>query len=163
VSNEFIRILIFAAIGVWNTVFDLAIFITLLNTLGKLPIWKKTNIKPATVFHICSFLIANLVSYTLNTNFTFKSGESRGFLPYFIVTLVALSVSTAFMQYFNQLIFQTLFHKHIITKLPKNLPILSKVRINDKSWAIILKLSSVLISMVINYLGYRNLVFIGVK
>lgn len=162
-SNEFIRILIFAAIGIWNTIFDLAIFITLLNTLGKLPIWNKSKVKAATVFHICSFLIANLVSYVLNTNFTFKASQSRGFLPYFIVTLVALGVSTAFIQYFNQSKFQALFHKYIVTKLPKNLPLLNNLKINDKSWAIILKLSSVLISMVINYLGYRNLVFIGIN
>jgi putative flippase GtrA len=162
-SNELIRILIFAAIGVWNTGFDLAIFISLLNTLGKLPIWEKSKIKAATVFHICSFLAANLLSYVLNSNFTFKSGESRGFIPYFIVTLVALGASTAFIQYFNKPKFQAIFHKQVVAKLPKNIPILNKLKINDKSWAIILKLSSVLISMVINYLGYRNLVFIGVK
>jgi putative flippase GtrA len=162
-SSELIRIIIFAAIGVWNTIFDLSIFVTLLNTLGKLPIWEKSKIKAATVFHICSFLVANLVSYVLNSNLTFKSGQSRGFLPYFIVTLVALGASTAFIQYFNQPKFQTLFHKHIVNKLPKNLPLLNKLKINDKSWAIILKLSSVLISMVINYLGYRNLVFIGIN
>lgn len=162
-STEITRILIFAAIGVWNTIFDLAIFVTLLNTLGKLPIWEKSKLKAATVFHICSFLAANLLSYILNSSFTFKSGQSRGFLPYFIVTLVALGASTAFIQYFNQPRFQSLFHKLIVARLPKNLPLVGKLKINDKSWAIILKLSSVLISMVINYLGYRNLVFIGIN
>jgi putative flippase GtrA len=162
-NNELFRVLIFGTIGIWNTLFDLTIFVTFLNTLGKLPFWKTSKIKAATAFHICSFLIANLVSYILNSNFTFKSGQSRGFLPYFIVTLVALGASSLFIQYFNQPKFQTLFHNLIVAKLPKNLLLLKKFKIDDKSWAIILKLSSVLISMIINYLGYRNLVFISVQ
>ena len=163
-SSELLRIFIFAIIGVWNTGFDLAIFVTFLNTVGKLPIWKTSKVKAATAFHICSFLIANLVSYFLNSNFTFKSStQSRGFLPYFIVTIVALAASTTFIQYFNADRYKTWFHKNIIDKLPKNFPLISKLKMNDKSWAIILKLSSVLISMIINYFGYRNLVFVGIS
>jgi putative flippase GtrA len=159
--TEIFRIAIFAIIGVWNTAFDLAIFVTLLNTIGKLAFWKKSKIKAATAFHICSFLAANLVSYILNSTFTFSGGKSRGFLAYFLVTVLALGISTLFIQYFNKTQFSTRFEKLVLTKI-RHLPLVNKLKVNEKSWAIILKLGSVFISMGINYLGYRNLVFVGI-
>ncbi len=160
-NSELIRIGIFALVGVWNTLFDLTIFVALLKTLGTLPIWKTSKLKAATVFHICSFLFANLVSYVLNSTFTFSSGKSRGFLAYFIVTLVALGISSAFIQYFNQPKFSKWFENHFLPAV-KRAPLVGALKMTDQSWAIMLKLGSVAISMVVNYLGYRNLVFIGV-
>jgi putative flippase GtrA len=160
-NSELIRVGIFSLIGVWNTLFDLSIFVTLLKTLGKLPIWKTSAVKAATVFHVCSFLIANLVSYTLNSTFTFNTGKSRGFVAYFIVTLVALGISTLFIQYFNQPKFSTWFSNHILPAV-KKVPIIGSLKMTDQGWAILLKLGSVALSMVVNYLGYRNLVFVGI-
>jgi putative flippase GtrA len=161
-NPELLRIAIFAVIGVWNTLFDLTIFLTLLNTLGKLPFWKTSKLKAATAFHIVSFLTSNLVSYFLNSRFTFTGGQNRGFLPYFLVTLFALGLSTTFIQYFNKPQFSSWFERTMLPFL-KSIPIVKNLKVNEKSWSIILKLASVAISMIVNYLGYKNLVFIGIS
>jgi putative flippase GtrA len=161
-NSELLRIAVFAVIGVWNTLFDLTIFLTLLNTLGKLPIWKTSKIKAATAFHVISFLASNLVSYFLNSRFTFTGGQNRGFIPYFLVTLFVLGLSTTFIQYFNNPRFSSWFERTILPLL-KSIPVIKNIKVTEKSWSIILKLASVAISMVVNYVGYRNLVFIGIS
>jgi putative flippase GtrA len=161
-NSEIFRIALFAIIGVWNTVFDFAIFIGLLNSLGKLPFWKTSKIKAATVCHILSFLGSNSVSYVLNNWFTFNGGQSRGFLAYFTVTLISLSISTTFIQIFNSQKYSIWFEKTILAKL-KTYPIIHRIKLTEKTWPILLKLGSVAISMTINYLGYRNLVFVGIR
>jgi putative flippase GtrA len=157
--SELIRVITFGIIGVWNTLFDLGLFISFLNTAGKLSIWQNSRIKAATVGHVFSFLTANLVSFVLNSTFTFAGAPSRGFWPYFFVTVFALIVSTAFIQYFNKPSLEIWFEKNILARVLIIKNLIAKFKLTEKYFPIVLKLASVFISLFVNYVGYKYFVF----
>jgi putative flippase GtrA len=148
---EIIQILKFLLVGVWNTGFDLALFWVFLNLFSKAQFLEKIKIKPPVIAHVSAFLIANSVSYILNSKFTFDTSKSnRGFGPYFVVSVVSLVISTFLVHYFTQKQFYDMsqnFLKNFIGK------------INEKHFALIVKLGVVAVVMVVNFLGYKYFVF----
>jgi putative flippase GtrA len=154
VMNELVRIAIFVAVGVWNTVFDFIIFYIILSFFSKHNWPKLSPLNAPAVAHIISFICANSFSYFLNSRFTFSDSTSnQGFGLYFLVSLFSLTVSTGVIQVLNtprtksQL--QLLAGKILPEKLVRD----------DKKWAILTKLAGTGFSMVSNYLGYKFIVF----
>ncbi len=152
--NELVRLSIYVAVGVWNTVFDYIIFYIILSIFSKFkwPKWSPLN-APA-VAHMISFIIANSVSYFLNSNFTFSdTSESRGFGLYFLVSLFSLAISTTAIQILNSKQIKITLQEIVCKIIP------AKFVKDDKNWALMTKLVGSAISMVTNFLGYRFIVF----
>ncbi|NJK71409.1 MAG: hypothetical protein HC932_04125 [Thermales bacterium] len=146
-TSKFVRFLVFGIIGIWNTLFDLGLFWSGMTILSKIGI-KETQ-KLAPIANIFSFLTSNIVSYYLNSNFTWKdSSNSKGFLPYLIVTLISLAVSTILISFFTKPKYFDIFQKSYKT-----------FSINQKQYALIIKLLTVGISLFINFFGYQTFVF----
>jgi len=149
--SELQRILTFIVIGGINTLVDLIAFYTQL----KLFKWKgleKLKVKKAVIFHAGSFVVANVVSYFLNSNFTFAdSTKHSSFLLYFVVSLIAFTTSAVFLQIFTSDKSFT-FYKKIYSKKFLFLK-------NDDFWFMFIKCVAILITMVINFIGYKTLVF----
>ncbi|NJL96766.1 hypothetical protein HC864_03045 [Candidatus Gracilibacteria bacterium] len=109
-TSKFVRFLVFGIIGIWNTLFDLGLFWSGMTILSKIGI-KKTQ-KLAPIANIFSFLTSNIVSYYLNSSFTWRdSSNSKGFLPYLIVTLISLAVSTILISFFTKPKYFDIFQK----------------------------------------------------
>jgi putative flippase GtrA len=152
--NELIRIAIFVAVGVWNTVFDFIIFYILISVFAKLKWPKSFPLNPPAVAHVISFIIANSVSYILNSRFTFSdSSQSRGFGLYFAVSLFSLTVSTGVIQLLNSPTSKTKLQNLLAKVLP------DKLVKDDKKWTLMTKLIATAFSMVSNFLGYKFIVF----
>jgi putative flippase GtrA len=154
-SQEYLRILKYIIVGIWNTGFDLALFTFFLNTLDRLPFLKKSSLKPQTISNIFAFLIANSVSYFLNSRFTFSdSHNNRGWIPYLIVSLFTFGLSTVMMQFLSG--------ENLRTKLNlfvRDFKLFSKVEITHKKYIFLIKILIVIITMSVNYFGYKILVF----
>lgn len=154
-SQEYVRILKYILVGIWNTFFDLSIFTVFLNTFGNLKIWKKTHLKPATISNMVAFLIANSVSYIINSKFTFSdSSSNRGWLPYLIISMFSLGLST--------LIIQVLSVESLRLKINlfiRDLHPIFQAGVGMKKYIFLIKISTVIITMVVNYFGYKILVF----
>jgi putative flippase GtrA len=156
--SEITRFFIFVIIGVWNTALDFFLFWILIRVFKKLPWPKKLFLTKASVAHTLSFLIANTQSYFLNRTFTFSdSTEDRGFGLYFLVSLVTLSLTTAWIQLLT--IKRTMETKDKLFKfLAKKLPFTKKF-LTDENWALAAKLSGSVIGILTNFLGYKFIVF----
>lgn len=154
--SEIIRILQFILIGIWNTAFDLALFWLFINTLGKLKLWSNIKIKPAVISHILSFLGASAVSYFLNARFTFgDASKNRGWGLYLAVSLFSLIISTILISFFTQDRFYQWFTRVFVSKIP----LLEKIKFDTKKFALLVKLGTVAVTLVTNYLGYKYFVF----
>lgn len=153
---DLLRIAKFILVGIWNTAFDLGLFWVFINTLNKIKLTKNLPIRIATLSHILSFLIANAVSYILNSIFTFRdSATNRGWVPYLSVSIFSLAVSTLLIQYFTQPKFYT-FTKVNVSRIS----ILHKrLELSEKQYALGIKLCTVVVTMITNYLGYSFFVF----
>lgn len=149
------QILRFGLVGVWNTVFDLGLFFTFYRFLNG-RIRKDVRIKIETIAHICSFMIANFVSYQLNSRFTFNSDQSssRQFLPYMMISLVSLGLSSAIINFLAKDMY---FEK--ATQISKKY--LSSFTLKRPQYALLIKAFAVTVVMAINYTGYKYIVFGG--
>lgn len=152
--NEILRLAIYVAVGIWNTVFDYIIFYIILSIFSKLKWPKWSPLNPPAVAHLISFIIANSVSYFLNSRFTFSdSTQSRGFGLYFLVSVFSLAISTAAIQILNSPQTKTRLQQIVLKIIP------NKFIKEDKNWALMTKLVGSAISMVTNFLGYKFIVF----
>lgn len=146
---ELLQILKFILVGVWNTGFDLVLFWVFLNLFGNIKSIQKLPIKIPALAHIGAFLIANSVSFLLNSMFTFSDSKvNRGFLPYLCVSVFSLIVSTFLIQYFTGKRYFELFKS-----------LIGKHAVNEKQFALIVKLAVVSVVMVINFVGYKYIVY----
>ena len=154
-SSEIIQILKFGLVGVWNTGFDLVIFFGFFRLLKPVFAKKKRPIQLETVCHTLSFLIANTVSYQLNSRFTFEAGESQTaaeFGTYVAVSVVSLGLSALIINFLAQ----DKFFEKFQTKVRALKPTLKVTR---SRYALVIKLVAVVIVMAVNYFGYKYLVF----
>lgn len=150
--SELTRVLIFAVIGVTNSLIDVFIFYSLVRIFNKsYKPAKKKGISPATIFHCISFLIANVNSFFLNSFFTFADSkkDNPSWFLYFSVSMVTLAFSASFIQIFSREKFYTYF-KNAFSK---------KYNLSVNNWYMILKIVSIGIGMFINYFGYKLIVF----
>ena len=156
-SSEIIQILKFGLVGVWNTGFDLAIFFGFFRILKPFFAGKNLPVKLETVCHTLSFLIANTVSYQLNSRFTFEAGESQTtgeFLTYVGVSVVSLGLSALIINFLAQ----DKFWDDFVTAVHRRKP---DFKVKRGQYALVIKLVAVVIVMAVNYLGYKYLVFGG--
>lgn len=166
--DTLIQFLIFGVIGAWNTFFDFALFWIFLNLGKKTPTKIKSKIKKIkttqnfihtpTIAHLFSFTIANIVSFYLNTHFTFRDGKTNpSFLSYFLVTLFSLGISTLLIQLFTDDFYYKKFEKKFLTKIPEK--IREKIDFDEKKWALLVKLGTVAVTLITNFVGYKFFVF----
>ena len=156
-SSEVLQILKFGLVGVWNTGFDLAIFFGFFRLLKPVFARRKFPVQLETVCHTLSFLIANTVSYQLNSRFTFEAGESQTaaeFGAYVGVSVVSLGISALIINFLAQDKFFDRFRAKVKTARPQ-------FELKRSQYALIIKLVAVVIVMAVNYLGYKYLVFGG--
>jgi putative flippase GtrA len=154
-SIETLRILKFVIVGIFNTAIDLTLFWILINSLTKLKLPKRIAENVATFSHITSFLITNSISYVINSNFTFSdASNNRGWVPYLLVSAFSLGVSSSLIYFLTR---PSLFLS--VEKIWQSNSFLKKIKLTTKGYAFGVKLCTVAVTMVTNYLGYRFLVF----
>jgi putative flippase GtrA len=154
-SAEFLRFVTFGLIGVFNTLFDLAIWKSVVFLTQKNPAFIQTlqtkKLNEYSFAQAIAFILANIFSYFLNRFITFKDSvitDTTGSLLKFIfVSLIAFTVSVVSM---NILTKNTAVTEKFVSKLPQLL---------QKHWPILAKLCVVVITLLINYFGYKLLVF----
>ena len=154
-SPEIYQILRFGLVGVWNTGFDLAIYFGLFRFLRPLYGKKRAGVQLETLCHAGSFLVANTVSYQLNSRFTFEASDQspRQFAIYAAVSLLSLGLSSVIINFLAQEKFFIKTQQQVLTKTKKTL--------TQGQYAILIKIVAVGCVMIVNYLGYRYLVFGG--
>ena len=159
--TEIERFLIFAIVGASGVVIDLSVFWALLKTVKEIKVLKKSKIKSITVFHGISFIISNANNYIWNSTFTFSdtNKENPSWITYFAVSIIALTVSSIFLQYFANPKFYKLFRNNIYEPVIKKLPLLGKIKLTKNLWLLGIKAAAIIVSMFFNYFGYKYLVF----
>lgn len=154
-SPEILQFIKYIIVGVGNTVTDLVVFWAFINLFERLKIKEIYKLKTTTISHILSFLCANILSFVLNSAFTFNNAKvNRGPLLYFSVSLVSFLVSSSLIQI---LATEAYFEKFI--KLLDRFSPKFKSLVNFKHYALIIKLCTILITLFTNYFGYKYLVF----
>ncbi len=156
-SDELVQIIKFGMVGVWNTVFSLSLFWIFYKIFKKS---FKTNILPLIPIKIeaisqaLSFIIANIVSYWLNSRFTFGNTSDSGssFALYVLISLISMVISSGIMQLFSTKHNFKKFSTLAIKKLPSYTP-------KYDHFVFLVNICSIVAVMIINYLGYKYLVF----
>lgn len=154
-SSEIIQIFKFGLVGVWNTGFSMTLYYVLYRLLGSVVTDRFLGIRRETLAHGGSFLVANILSYWLNSRFTFEAGEGSAgeFTAYAAVSTVSLVLSGLIINYLAQdryyHLTKTWFQKTISRTLPRD------------RYAILIEIVAIVIVMAVNYLGYKYLVFGG--
>jgi putative flippase GtrA len=153
-SSELLQVLKFGLVGVWNTLFDLTIYYVLYKLLSKSINEKSRLIKIETIAHMISFMCANIVSYQLNSRFTFETSESgvSKFVPYFIISLLSLGLSSLIINFLAK-------KKYFEATKAKTAALTKKYKLTRPHYAILIKVSAVVIVMAVNYFGYKYVVF----
>lgn len=124
----------FALVGVSNTAIDFGV----LNLLaGVTSTFGGFGIAAINIF---SFLSALLNSYFWNKTWTFGSKKKNRFLPFFVVTLIGITINTAAVYLLATFVLPALVESEILR------PNIAKV-------------FATALSMVWNFLGYRLIVF----
>jgi putative flippase GtrA len=154
-SSEVIRFVIFGSIGLFNAILDIFIWKFLVKTFN--------SSKPITSFvqqiklnnysfaHTISFIITVISSYFLNKNLTWKdtiSNDSLQSIKFFGVATFSMFLTTIFLNF--------LTGKKIEEFVLKTFPF----DFVKQHYHIIAKLTTILLSMVTNYTGYKLFVFV---
>jgi putative flippase GtrA len=148
-SSELFRLAKFVIVGLFVTGVDFVSFWILLNVFEKLKTQTLFGLRVTTISNVIGFAIANSVSFILNTFFTFSDSKAnRGWIPYLLVSLFSLSVSTILVQ----LLTSDKTYKKLNAKIFRNL-------LSQKHYALVIKLFTVLITMITNYFGYKFFVY----
>jgi putative flippase GtrA len=147
--SELFRLAKFVLVGLFVTGVDFVSFWLLLNLFEKLKIKTLFRLRVTTISNIIGFAIANSVSFVLNTFFTFSdSNTNKGWVPYLLVSLFSLSVSTVLVQ----LLTSENTYKKLNASIFQNF-------LSQKQCALVVKLFTVLITMITNYFGYKLFVY----
>ncbi len=138
--SERLKFIIFSMIGVFNTVFDLALYVILLNAT-----------KSILVANLISTSAALVGSYFLNSRLTFKSRTwtSHSFILFVVVTVFGLWVlQTAAIYLFS----------HLLGPVPEDIwQLLGPLEHLAKS--LVPKLLATAITFVWNYVWYSRVIF----
>lgn len=126
---QFAELFFFSIAGVLNTIIDYSVYNTLIFTIGMGDSIRQT------LYNGIGFISANMFSYIFNSSLTFRAHGA--YLRFFSVSFIALLLSTISFYGLN-----VMFN-------PENKLILANI----------LKLSTVVISMLVNYVGYKYIVF----
>jgi putative flippase GtrA len=160
----FQKFLTFAIIGIINAILDTTIW-KLLSTFfanspkikSRLNAFKLNEYSGAQVF---SFIIALGSSFYLNSKYTWKLNplESKTrFVLYILVSICAWVATVAYLNFFTKPVFLNKYNT-MVAKVEDNfhLPPLVKKLID---YPLLVKISSIFVSMFINFFGYNYIVF----
>jgi putative flippase GtrA len=156
-----VQIIIFAGVGVWNTFFDFTIFWILINSLDKLEAVRSIKyFNVPAISHFIAFTIANVTSFFLNSHFTFRGGnENPSIVTYFVITFFSLLISTALVNIYAKDKYLILFQEKVYNRFVRSRKIKNLISLDEKRWASIVKLGTVGVTLVINFVGYKIFVF----
>jgi|GEM_PF-3158397 len=161
--NEISRFATFAIIGAFNAVLDTIVWKFLVNAFEKSPTIlrriKSLKLNQYSFSHGLSFIVSATSSYFLNKTFTF--GDSQVVDPlqpfkFAVVAIFSLIITTYYMNWITSNRGMLKFRDTIgliesqVTK---------RESLIKRHWPLLAKLSSIAISMVTNFIGYRLLVF----
>ena len=153
--SELIRFVTFGSIGLFNAILDIFIWKFLVKTFDSSDKMSKfiKNIKlnNYSFSHTISFIITVISSYFLNKNLTWKdtiSNDNLQSIKFFGVATISMILTTIFLNF--------LTGKKIEGWVLKNLPF----GFVKKHYHIIAKLTTIGLSMITNYLGYKFFVFV---
>jgi len=145
---NFLQVVIFGSIGVLNTLIDISLF-TGLTYLFQVE---------STTFYIYyinlfAFFVSSVNSYFLNKYFTFKKKNKsthKEYIKFLFVSIISLLINTVSLR--------------IILEILNNNDLLDKYIINDISVFLVgAKVMATIVTMIINYIGYKKFVFISKK
>ena len=143
---EFLR---FAIVGLWNTILDISLFLVLVHLIEKTAVKKIWFLKTATIAHILVFIVVNFQSFFLNSIFTFTNAtNNRGWLPFLMVSIVSLTLSSIIIQVLNKNSYYLFVRK-----------LINNTSFSEKHFLLLIKIVAVIITMFCNYFGYRFFVF----
>jgi putative flippase GtrA len=154
-SLELIRFITFGSIGLFNAILDIFIWKFLVKTFdSSKPITnfiQQIKLNNYSFAHTISFVITVISSYFLNKNLTWKdtiSNDNLQSIKFFGVATISMILTTFFLNF--------LTGKNVEGFILKTFPF----GIVKKHYHIIAKLTTILLSMVTNYLGYKFFVFV---
>lgn len=144
--NQF---LIFALIGICNTVLDFGLwelFVKLLNGRG-LNFRGKQITNSYSLAHVFSSLIAFNFSFFMNKTFTFQSnlGYWEGFPKFAVFSIISMLIAATILNFLTST-------SHLEKLLPKHSAI-------QKYYPKICKVVTILVVMFINYFGFKFIIF----
>lgn len=152
-----ITFLKFAIIGFGNSILDTVIWKFFTGVFARnqkiLNFLQKLKMNQYSGAQLISFFISLVSSFFLNSYFTWKVSPLESVnraLLYALVAITAWSVTTIFINYFTQEEYLVKFD-NIIQGF--------KTKIIFFDYPLLIKIISILISMVINFVGYNYLVF----
>jgi putative flippase GtrA len=154
-TSELIRFITFGSIGLFNAILDIFIWKFLVRTFdSSKPITnfiQKIKLNNYSFAHTISFVITVISSYFLNKNLTWKdtiSNDSLQSIKFFGVATISMILTTFFLNYLTT----KKFEQFVLTTIP--------LKLVKNHYHIIAKLTTILLSMVTNYLGYKFFVFV---
>ena len=153
--SELIRFIIFGSIGLFNAILDIFIWRFLVKTFDSSSTFtssiKKLKLNNYSFSHTISFVITVISSYFFNKNLTWKdtiSSDNLQSIKFFGVATISMILTTIFLNF--------LTGKNIETWILKTFPF----EFVKKHYHIIAKLTTIGLSMITNYLGYKFFVFV---
>jgi putative flippase GtrA len=159
-----IKFLTFGLIGLFNAILDTTIWKILSTIFSKnrsfLEFLAKFKLNQYSGAQVFSFMISMCSSFYLNSTFTWKVNPLNSALTtmlYFLITIFSWFVTVVFINYFTSSQYVLKFEK-VVKRIENkyNLPKLVK-KILD--YPLVVKLASIGLSMVINFVGYNYIVF----
>ena len=153
--SELIRFITFGSIGLFNAILDILIWKFLVKRFDSshsfTQLIKKLKLNNYSFAHTISFIITVISSYFLNKNLTWKdtiSNDNLQSIKFFGVATISMILTTIFLNF--------LTGKSIESWILKTLPF----GFVKKHYHIIAKLTTIGLSMITNYLGYKFFVFV---
>jgi putative flippase GtrA len=160
----FQKFITFAIIGIFNAILDTTIwkllssYFSRSNTIQSR--LKSFNLNIYSGAQVFSFVIALGSSFYLNSKFTWRTNplESKTrFVLYILVSIFAWIATVAYLNFFTKSAFLDKYNT-LVAKIEDkyNLPQLIKKLID---YPLLVKISSIFVSMFINFFGYNYIVF----
>lgn len=154
IKNQLIELSVFIIVGAINTAVDFSIFnlfillFSITDGFGMIPIT------------IISFILANINSYYLNKNWTFKKSNNSPtkykkvtFSKFLFISIIGLFINIVavfIITTYTEPFLNLNFIMNLINNLEWNVTLI---------WVNVAKLSAITLSMTWNYLGYKFIVF----
>jgi putative flippase GtrA len=163
-TNLIFKFLTFATIGLFNAVLDTTIWKILSTIFSKnrsfLEFLAKFKLNQYSGAQVFSFMISMCSSFYLNSTFTWKVNPLNSMITtllYFLVTICSWFATVVFINYFTANKYVTRFEK-VVSRLENKYRLPSLVK-KVLDYPLVVKLASIGVSMIINFVGYNYIVF----
>jgi putative flippase GtrA len=165
--SEITKFLIFAAIGLFNSILDILIWKFLVTKIQKstslTSFVTKIKLNAYSFSHSISFVITVISSYILNKTFTFGKSFTQNLnqttveaTKFFGVAIFSWVLTTLFLNYLTK----SDRIKTIVTRIGEiETNLTKKPSLVLQHWPLFAKILTIAVSMVTNYTGYRLFVF----